>query len=221
VATATSVGSHPRAASRRTSVVGWDDFAGDVARRLQCLTSASVTLRAEEDVPRAMNAGDQVLLVTSGVSDAAADRIDAAAHIAGCSWMPIAMTPAVLQIGPLIFPGRSACWRCFLYRMRQHDAHADVTAAVRAAYSNNARLDVANYLPQHAAAAAALAWSALAAPDASAGAVWSVRPETLDVAAASVQRCHGCRRCGAPPDSGDRDDDLLAELPLVTLAGGP
>lgn len=143
------------------------------------------------------------------------EDVDARAHATGTPWLPVTADHPMVLVGPLVLPGTGPCFRCFLDRKAQHDAHTDHTVDTLAAYGRDPGLGAAGYLPQHARTAAGLAARALAAPQRAVGRVATLPLGELDIRRDAVTGRHGCDRCGAaygPPEVRRLRRELLAAV---------
>jgi bacteriocin biosynthesis cyclodehydratase domain-containing protein len=74
---------------------------------------------------------DMILLSTGLERPRVAEAIDETAYIRGIPWAAVTMHPTEINCGPVVIPGRSACYRCFDRRRRQHapsnPEHRDVS----------------------------------------------------------------------------------------------
>ncbi|HEY7143135.1 MAG TPA: TOMM precursor leader peptide-binding protein [Streptosporangiaceae bacterium] len=136
-------------------------------------------------------------------------------------WLPIVMDHPHLRVGPLVVPGRGACFSCFAAWQAQHDDQRTASAAVLHAYDLDGRLGPRGYLCHHARLAAALAHVVLgrlaATPGSVTGQVVSVNVLGPGLRAHRVAARPGCTRCGRPRRRGD--SDVLAALAAAITAG--
>jgi bacteriocin biosynthesis cyclodehydratase domain-containing protein len=136
-------------------------------------------------------------------------------------WLPVVMDHPRVRVGPLVAPGRGACFGCFEARRAQHDDHRADTDVVLAAYDRDAGLGPRGHLSQHARLAAALAEIMLSqfahAPSAAAGQVISLNMLGGGLRRHRVVPVPGCARCGPPRRPGD--SDVLAGLAGLIGAG--
>lgn len=144
-------------------------------------------------------------------------RIDEQAFATGTAWSGVVLTPAGVRLGPVIVPGKSACYECFLRRSAHHEQHWRRTAAIwRTAESS--RLD--GWLPSDLLVAEGFVRIlADGDPDRGwpAGSVISYQAATGEVSTAKVIGRHGCPRCRPGRDRAmDTWRDLQEDLSGLT-----
>lgn len=149
----------------------------------------------------------------------ACEEADALAFQQQRPWLPVVMDHPYVRVGPVVVPGRGACFACFTARYDQHDSQRDITAMLGAGFDREADLGVRGYLGHHARLAAALAQMALGDLSAdwlatTAGQVLSFNVYRSAIRRHSVIARSGCPRCGcpAPASSGSAMADLLCRL---------
>ncbi len=147
------------------------------------------------------------LIVLSGAREQPriAEAIDAASFVRARPWFPISWHGNEIHVGPVVRPGRTACFRCFTRRRDQHtrpDALAAATDQPAAAPTGHARhhVAIASSLAAQAvrealAPAADVAVSRVPAPDLGAS-VRVFNQVTGAPAKVPVVAVDGCRRCG-------------------------
>lgn len=144
---------------------------------------------------------DVVVLVLWRPDPGLCERADALAHERGRPWFPVIAEHPVIRVGPVVRPGRGACFACYARRRVQHDAHGATTRHLYAAYASDPGFGPAGFLPHHARTAAGIAARLVAAVrDATvpAGTVVTTRLLRTWITADPVVSCHGCTRCRVP-----------------------
>jgi bacteriocin biosynthesis cyclodehydratase domain-containing protein len=134
-------------------------------------------------------------------------RMDAASHRDGRVFLPLVVDDSMLVVGPLVIPGRSACWHCYHRRMRQHAIWPAHRAALAAHYEQHPETGPRGYLEAFAMLGAARLAQMLAAietGDARGGEVWELDLLTRETAVSTVVGIDACPRCGLGRDPADR-----------------
>lgn len=95
-------------------------FGHAVARRLQPLLQAAVLPVDEGTHPSLWPRTDLIVLATGSERPRLAEGVDHAAHAWKVPWFPVHLSPAEVQCGPVVVPGRTACHACYVKRRAQH-----------------------------------------------------------------------------------------------------
>lgn len=127
-------------------VLSVDAFGEEVAARLARTTRTTV-----HDVSRGTHqslwpAADVIVLSGAREQPRIADAIDAVSFVRARPWFPISLRGNEIQVGPVVRPGHTACYRCFTRRRDQHtraDALVPVTDRPSPAPTGHARHHVA------------------------------------------------------------------------------
>ncbi|AEW99931.1 TOMM precursor leader peptide-binding protein [Streptantibioticus cattleyicolor] len=127
--------------------------------------------------------------------------VDTFCFLWSLTWAPLVLTPRGVRLGPVVVPGRSACYHCFLRRQRQHDWDVGDTQAWWDSVTRDPSNCVAGWLPSDVLMARGLT-RVLAArgPGAFAGTVVTYDGVTGDVSGDPVTGVHACPRCRRRPD---------------------
>jgi bacteriocin biosynthesis cyclodehydratase domain-containing protein len=143
-------------------------------------------------------------------------QFDEESHRSGQPWLPVILDHPVLEIGPVVVPGISACHGCYRRRAGQHDAARAVSAALGRHYDRDAHDGPAGYLPSTALFAAAAAAELVdrlgAAPAAEAGRVLQIDVPTQQLRSGRVVGVHGCPLCGLGRDETTRSYERLPAM---------
>lgn len=139
---------------------------------------------------------DLLVAMMDGEDDHLADTLDRRSFLTGIPWFPVVQAFPAIRVGPVVVPGASACYACYLARRWQRDPLAEFSQAVLA---SNAP-DPAGFFPHHALLAGALTNQLLSDIDlhgcaASAGCVRAVvlpNGELQTSRAVGVDRCPRC-----------------------------
>lgn len=121
-------------------------------------------------------------------------------------WAPLILTASGVRLGPVVVPGRSACYQCFLRRWLQHDPQGEHTAAMLRDDRAIPAHSVAGHLPSDVLIGSGLARAlAEAIADGFGGRVQPGDVVRFSVAGGTVRRDRviavpGCRRCGPRRD---------------------
>jgi bacteriocin biosynthesis cyclodehydratase domain-containing protein len=196
---------------------------GHFGHRVAAMLSASLPswqLDGNDDIGDCFTTGGSAVVVAlwraASKVTRAADKLSFEHNI---PWLPIIMEHPLLRVGPLVFPGKGPCFRCYSIRRAQHEPHFDSAADIEKFYDENTDAGPQGYLPQHARMAAAMATRMLSAVTAHSpgdafpvppGQVTSISLTSGSIAIERVVACHNCSRCrtrGAPGlnRSGRRD----------------
>lgn len=137
--------------------------------------------------------------------------IDTACFKYGIRWSSVTLNEFSLNCGPLVVPGRGACYHCYLQRKESHNLASDWERAAQAYYTEHPQEGPLGY-PQALVeiGAAALAEDAMA--DAT-----PARIRSVDVLGAGVQestvigihRCPRCRQRLGAHDPAQRSVEIL------------
>ncbi|MFD8230196.1 TOMM precursor leader peptide-binding protein [Streptomyces massasporeus] len=133
------------------------------------------------------------------------------------TWTPLLLTPRGVRLGPVVVPGRSACYHCFLSRWLQHDKEIGDTRARLRNVADDASRTVTGWLPSDVSIASGLTEALAHAVDtgATTGAgVLGGTVTTYDAISGTLSRdavigVHACWRCRK---RADRNTDTWAGL---------
>lgn len=119
------------------------------------------------------------------------------------TWAPLVLTPRGVRLGPVVTPGSSACYHCFLRRRLQHDWEVGDTPAWWHSVAVDPSNTVPGWLPSDLMMARGLTEALVAmGPDAFAGTVAAYDGVSGDVRRDPVIGVHACPRCRRRPDRG-------------------
>lgn len=140
-------------------------------------------------------------------------------------WFPAVLDAKSLRVGPLIVPGRSGCYACFIKRQRQHSRLSPTDLELFSHYDANPDAGILGHLPSHVRIASSLIRSqverfldgqrpenrGIPAADPS-GELVRVGMTGLNISRGRLTGVHGCPACSpADPDSSWRSLSELAE----------
>lgn len=114
-------------------------------------------------------------------------------------FVPLIVESAALRLGPLVIPGRGACWRCWEQRSKQHSEWLLAQSALSQHYSANPDVGPQGYLAPFAMMAATRIAEAIEDLDSSsavAGYVWQIDMISRAITTGVVVGVHDCPRCG-------------------------
>ena len=136
---------------------------------------------------------DLLVAMMDGENDRLADTLDRRCFLTGIAWFPVVPAFPAIRVGPVVVPGASACYACYLARRWQRDPLAGISQAVLASEAPGP----AGFFPHHALLAGALASKLLGDIDlhgcvASAG---CVRTVVLPIGQLHASRAVGVDRC--------------------------
>ncbi|MET7457513.1 TOMM precursor leader peptide-binding protein [Streptomyces sp. NPDC005574] len=126
------------------------------------------------------------------------------------TWAPLVLTSRGVRLGPVVTPGSSACYHCFLRRRLQHDWEAGDTRARCESVTRDPSNTAAAWLPSDLMMARGLTQALVAmGPDAFAGTVVTYDGVHGDMSRDPVIGVQACPRCQRRTD---RDADSWAAL---------
>lgn len=163
---------------------------------------ASQYLRPEVTVCRdasdlaSVSGCDLLVAMMDGEDDQLADSLDRRSFLTGMAWFPVVQAFPAIRVGPVVVPGASACYACYLARRWQRDPLAETSQAVLASNAPGP----AGFFPHHALLAGALTNQLLSDIDlhgcaASAGCVRTVVLPTGELHASRAVGVDRCPRC--------------------------
>jgi bacteriocin biosynthesis cyclodehydratase domain-containing protein len=140
------------------------------------------------------------------------EELDKVAHARSAPWLPVVLDHPEVRVGPLVLPGQSPCYKCFLARRRQHEQQTAVLSALHAAYDANSELGPRGYLMGHVLVAASIAKTVTRDVDQYGGQLILFDVLQHEVNASLVTSVHGCERCAADASRRARSAEILAAL---------
>ncbi len=186
-----------------------DRFGEAVADRLEIPPERRLTV-TDTLYPAEIPFGRPIVVVHSGHDPALRDTVDTVAFDRGVPCVGVELLPTRLVCGPMVVPGRTACYHCFERRLEQHSGGASSLPA-------STRDLPEGFAPHHAVIAAGLVRAALAetsGPVRSLGAtVRTFDLVTGAVRASSTVAVNRCRRCGDRFRGLASPVDAIAALP--------
>jgi bacteriocin biosynthesis cyclodehydratase domain-containing protein len=146
----------------------------------------------------------------------------AAAGLAGRPWVPVALSPGYVRVGPLTIPGAAPCVACYSARRAQHGW---LDPGWERSVEPHADLGVHGFPPHLAAMAAglALAIAAPAGPGAArpAGALFLIDMATDAVSSWTVIPADGCPTCEPAVQRGGKTTAGVERLRAVCARSAP
>jgi bacteriocin biosynthesis cyclodehydratase domain-containing protein len=131
-------------------------------------------------------------------------------------FLPLVANGGQLIVGPLVIPGRSACWSCWSKRSKQHDVWLQYRSAVNEHYLRHPDAGPQSYLESAAFMGAAFISSTLTSLRlglAQAGTIWQIDPVRAVITTGCVIGVHGCSLCGLQDRNANRT--YIALQPFV------
>lgn len=138
-----------------------------------------------------------------------ADRVS---HKQKRPFIPLVLESQVLRLGPIVLPGKSACWGCWNQRCRQAAGWSKEQDAIFHYYSSSAESGPKGYLEPFAVLGAARlsdSIDALMTSDSLASSVWQIDLITREIVTSVVVGVHGCPCCGLGRCESKRSVDSL------------
>jgi bacteriocin biosynthesis cyclodehydratase domain-containing protein len=168
----------------------------------------------------------RINLVVSGQPIKALLRLlDEASFASQTPFIAVVMVGTRLQIGPIVWPGKGACYSCFEKRQLQHSLTPELDKALDLYYEANPARKLQGYLPAFAEIAALrvaqlvnlLESEGEETSQVVGGQVWQLDIISRQITTSTVVGIHGCVRCGLGRDEQTRSykelqDKLLAFL---------
>jgi bacteriocin biosynthesis cyclodehydratase domain-containing protein len=186
---------------KRVTVLAVDDFGWKVAERIR-MFSSEVSVSSISGKNWRPSCEGLVIAAMCYEDEELCDIIDSSARGGGAAWLPIFMDHPFLQVGPLIFPDRPGCYRCFRRRRAQHETHTDLMEKMRKERISRSASIPGGYFQHHASIAAGLAWELThtekpqGSPDlGGAGTVLAWNVSTGHGRSERLIGCHRCQRC--------------------------
>ena len=127
------------------------------------------------------------------------DALDRLCHKMSRAFVTITAEATTLRIGPVVLPGRGACWRCWTKRQRQHDPWADRREALLQYYHQHPGEGPKGYIGPFSmlgAAKLAAVLDRILSGSALGGYIWEIDMITRDMFDWTVIGVHGCHQCG-------------------------
>jgi bacteriocin biosynthesis cyclodehydratase domain-containing protein len=139
---------------------------------------------------------DVLVAMMDGEDEELAGTLDRRCFLTGITWFPVVLAFPAIRVGPVVVPGASACYPCYLARRWQRDPLAEISQAVLASNAPGP----AGFFPHHALLAGALTNNLLRDIDrhgcgASAGCVRTMVLPTGQLHASRAVGVDRCPRC--------------------------
>lgn len=185
------------------AVIAIGPFGHAVARHLMATRTDIMPLTREAGrVVDPAEARTTVLASSWPVPDIC-EQLDKRSHETNRPFVPLIVSDLKLALGPIVVPGRGACWRCWTVRLMQHTCHIPEHLALTKYYDSEATRTSNSpngYLAPYALLAACRVSEELTCLETNqeyrGGAVWQLDMVTRSVRSAQVVGVHGCSRCG-------------------------
>jgi len=212
--------------SSSVRVLACGPFGRDVAGHLGALAGPGrVAVRRARSplspgLPAFLEEGSLGILATYRDIDADLEAFASAAASAGLPWLPVALSPGHVRVGPLTVPGAVPCPACYAARRAQHGW---ISGGWERALEQDHDLGIHGFAPHLAAMAAGLAlaiagpaeWPGRPRPD---GALYLIDPARDAVSSWHVIPVHGCEAC---EPAVRRAGSAAAGLERLRAAAGP
>lgn len=145
-----------------------------------------------------VSGSDLLVAIMDGEDDQLADTLDRRSFLTGNAWFPVVLEFPAIRVGPVVVPGASACYACYLARRWQRDPLAEISQAVLASKAPAP----AGFFPHHALLAGSLTNKLLRDIDsrgcvASAGCVRTVVLPNGELHASRAVGVDRCPRCSS------------------------
>ena len=159
---------------------------------------------------------DFTVVLTSNYLDPHLDAFNQEALHTGKPWMLVQIVGKVLYVGPILVPGRTACWACLTHRLRQNqrvDRFLEHVSDGPAVQSDAADLPSLRAIALHRAAAELARWIVRGRPDSLEGRLLRIDARTWEQAYHPVVRLPQCPACGDAHRS-----SLNTSAPLILVS---
>jgi bacteriocin biosynthesis cyclodehydratase domain-containing protein len=110
----------PAAQGRQMLILASGAFGSAVTDRLGGLYETTVQNVDAGTHPSMWPYADLMILSVSHERPRIAAGLDQASFAWGVPWLEICLEPTEVRVGPVVVPGRTACYACFLRRRAQH-----------------------------------------------------------------------------------------------------
>lgn len=127
------------------------------------------------------------------------DQLDETCFHTRTPWTSAVLEGGTLTSGPVVTPGRGACYSCYRRRLLSHTATLDRVQALERAYAEDPTLGPPGFSPSCAALAAAGLILDLLQRESAGGRVRHVNLLTGELAETRTVQIHGCPRCCPSP----------------------
>jgi bacteriocin biosynthesis cyclodehydratase domain-containing protein len=114
-------------------------------------------------------------------------------------FVPLIVESSILRLGPIVMPGRGACWHCWQQRARQHSEWAFAQSALLQHYASSPQAGPQGFLEPFAMMAAARIAQVIEDLDSQSavpGFIWQVDMLSRVIKTAVTVGIHDCPRCG-------------------------
>jgi bacteriocin biosynthesis cyclodehydratase domain-containing protein len=114
-------------------------------------------------------------------------------------FFPVIQDLTAIRFGPIVVPGRGACWKCWVTRWHQHSGWTKERASLLSYYASHSSVGPAGYLEPFALMTAVRIAQTVTAVDsatATPGSLWQIDMLTRQVTGSIVVGVHDCRWCG-------------------------
>lgn len=114
-------------------------------------------------------------------------------------FVPLIVESSILRMGPVVMPGRGACWQCWQQRARQHSEWALAQSALLQHYASAPQAGPQGFLEPFAVMAAtriAQVIEDLDSQSAMPGFIWQIDMLSRAITTAVAIGIHDCPRCG-------------------------
>lgn len=193
------IGQNNRQVAEPISILCAGDFGAAVSGRLLQLRRDATAIRVIGGSPVSLPVSRANIVASSRPRPELFADVSAASAERSVPFLPLFTDGASLQLGPVILPGRGACWDCWLARQRQHDSWARRHSHLSEYYRQHPGAEPAGYLECFVTIAAARLSQAIDAIDAGddlGGSIWELDMMTREVSTSKVVGVHDCSRCG-------------------------
>lgn len=192
----------------RVHVITAGPFGQAVGLALSQLTGAVVTASEKQTDPSRWPIARTRVLVSWRPVPAIASALDNLSHAWRHEFVPCVLESQKLQIGPVVVPGRSACYECFQRRTLQHAGRAEARTTLLQEYDAKPDRGPKGYLDVFADLAAVRLAQTLAqlseSPESVAGRIWQMDLLTRQAVCSNTVGVHGCPKCGCGRDARTR-----------------
>ncbi|GFZ79118.1 TOMM precursor leader peptide-binding protein [Nesterenkonia alkaliphila] len=173
-------------------------FGHAVAQRLQAHHRGRIHDVAPGTHPSMWPYAETLVLATGAERPRIADAVDHTCFLRGIPWIHVVARSAEIQVGPVVIPGRTACYRCSERRRRQHRLALPSSHPDRDSAENPSEFAVLKHHISLAAALTRQAFSEIAEAASGGPAEGTVRSVNLvsgTVTAAPTVGTDNCARC--------------------------
>ena len=194
---------------KKINVIALDIFGDAVLKHLKLvLDNGASRITRVVDVPTVKCDAENTYIIISGKPVTAyCLEIEERCHTSGAKLLPVTIETSILQVGPLVIPGRTPCWECCDQRLTSQHAFPQERTLLAEFYAREPQHHSLGFMPYTAMIAAHRIAHELESLNKNGEAdcgIWRMNIYTRDVSIAGYIGRHGCKKCGSREPESDR-----------------